>query len=195
MEKVTGKFDLNSIRSQLVHDTIEPELEENEPVAAVAVIINSDSEGSSILLIRRAERKDDPWSGQIAFPGGRRSLEDKNLTETAIREAWEEVGIQLKDHHLLGHLPMVGTRNRLMHVLPVVFELKSPVSIRTNREVTEAFWVPSSDLDRLEVKEREVQVESGSLIVPSYDYEGRVIWGLTFRIINLLLNRVTPGNL
>jgi 8-oxo-dGTP pyrophosphatase MutT (NUDIX family) len=193
--KVTGKFDLDSIRARLVHHTTEPGLEGDVPVAAVAVIINPNSRGSSILLIRRVERKDDPWSGQIAFPGGRRSRGDRNLTETAIREAGEEVGIQLEDHQLLGHLPMVATRTRQMRVLPVVFELKSSVSIRTNFEATEAFWLSSSDLERLEVEDRAVKIEGGSLTVPSYEYEGRVIWGLTFRILNLLLNRVTPGDL
>jgi 8-oxo-dGTP pyrophosphatase MutT (NUDIX family) len=191
---MTGKFDLNSIRARLVHDASEPLLEGDVPVAAVAIIINPNGQGQSILLIRRTERKDDPWSGQIAFPGGRRSPSDSNLSETAIRETGEEVGIQLNEHALLGQLPIVTARTRRTRVLPVVFKLKSPVSIRTNREVTEAFWLPTDDLERLEIQNREVRVEGGSLLVSSYEYKGRVIWGLTFRILTLLLDRTTPND-
>ena len=185
------------MRARLMHDAgePEPELERDVPVAAVAIIINAESQGKSILLIRRTERKDDPWSGQIAFPGGRRSPSDSNLSETALRETGEEVGIQLNEHTLLGQLPIVTARTRRTRVLPVVFELKTPVSIRTNREVAEAFWLPTDDLERLEIHNREVRVEGGSLMVPSYEYKGRVIWGLTFRILNLLLDRTTRGDL
>jgi hypothetical protein len=82
-----------------------------------------------------------------------------------------------------------------MRVLPVVFQLKSEISIHANTEVTETFWVPLSDLEKLEIGNREVKVEEGGLTVPSYEYEGHVIWGLTFRILNLLLDKKTPGDL
>ena len=189
---MAGKFNLNSIRARL----LQPPTESNSglPVAAVAVIINPNIEGTSFLLIRRSERANDPWSGQIAFPGGRKSSTDRSLQETAIRETEEEVGIRLNDHAFLGQLPIVTARTRRMRVLPTVFELTSPVSIRINAEVSEAFWVPSSELEKLEIQNREVRVEGGTLTVPSYEYNGRVIWGLTFRILNILLDRVTPDN-
>jgi hypothetical protein len=90
---------------------------------------------------------------------------------------------------LLGSLPLVTTLSRRVQVAPFVFALKSIVAVQLNREVAENFWVPLSDLMRLEVKRRKVQVEEADLEVDSYDYEGRIIWGLTFRILNLLLDR------
>jgi 8-oxo-dGTP pyrophosphatase MutT (NUDIX family) len=192
---VDAEFDLKLIKARLIHEMPEPEIGSDLPVAAVAVIIGPSSRGGAVLLIRRRERGDDPWSGQIAFPGGRKSLADRDLLETAIREAMEEVGVQLKDHELLGHLPIVATRTRPMRVLPVIFQLKSEISIHANTEVTETFWVPISDLEKLEIGNTEVKVGKGSLTVPSYEYEGHVIWGLTFRILNLLINRRTHGDL
>jgi 8-oxo-dGTP pyrophosphatase MutT (NUDIX family) len=60
-----------------------------------------------VLFIRRAERKRDPWTGHIALPGGRRDPEDRNDEAAAVREAMEEVGIDLSRNHALtvGNLP------------------------------------------------------------------------------------------
>jgi len=191
---VSGKFDLDSVQSRLTR--VIPVLRsEDLPVAGVAVIIDPTDRGGSILLIRRRELKGDPWSGQIAFPGGRMSTSDRDLLETAMREAKEEVGVQLKDHQLLGHLPLTETRSRRMRVLPSAFQLKSTVVLRSNVEVAETFWVPLADFEKLEIKNSKVKVDDGTLRVPSYEYEGHVIWGLTFRILNLLLNRKTPRDL
>jgi len=79
--------------------------------------------------------------------------------------------------------------------LPFVFQLRSTVSIRVNEEVADAFWVPLSNLEELEAESREVRVNEGTLQADSYLIVGRVIWGLTFRIINLLLDRETQSDL
>lgn len=190
--KVKTDFDLKSIKTRLMHETSENGLGNDMPVGAVALIIDPSRRGGAILMIRRRERGDDPWSGQIAFPGGHKSLADRDLLETAMREAMEEVGVYLKDHELLGNLPILTARTQRMRVLPVIFQLKSAITIRANAEVTETFWVPLRDLEKFEVGYREVKVKEGSLTVPAYEYEGHVIWGLTFRILNLLLNRDIP---
>jgi hypothetical protein len=76
-----------------------------------------------------------------------------------------------------------------------VFRLKSTVSIQVNEEVADAFWIPLSDLEGLEAESREVRVNEGTLSADSYVVAGHVIWGLTFRIINLLLDRQIQNNL
>jgi len=192
---VTGQFNLSSLRNRLLPQNSVRRSEEEPAVAAVAIIINPNDQGGSVLFIKRTERRGDPWSGQIAFPGGRKSPIDKGLAETAVRETREEVGIELTGHELLGHLPIVTTRSRRLRVLPFVFQLKSIVSIRANEEVADAFWVPLSDLEGLEVESRDVRVDHGTLSADSYIVDGRVIWGLTFRIINLLLDRETQSDL
>jgi len=192
---VTGQFNLSFLRNRLLRQNSVRRSEEEPAVAAVAIIINPNDQGGSVLFIKRTERRGDPWSGQIAFPGGRKSPIDKGLAETAVRETREEVGIELTGHELLGHLPIVTTRSRRLRVLPFVFQLKSIVSIRANEEVADAFWVPLGDLEGLEVESRDVRVDHGTLSADSYIVDGRVIWGLTFRIINLLLDRETQSDL
>ncbi|HYB84494.1 MAG TPA: CoA pyrophosphatase [archaeon] len=185
---MSERFDLASLRSRLL-TRLPSQPEDNIALAGVAVIIDPDDRDGAVLLIRRTERSGDPWSGQIGFPGGHKSPSDQGLLQTAIREAEEEVGIELIQHELLGALPFVMTRSQRVRVAPFVFVLEFPVALRMNREVAESFWVPLTELTRLEPQLREVHVDEGDLAVFSYDYQGRIIWGLTFRILNLLLNR------
>jgi len=185
---VSERFDLGILQNRLLHgapSNLQPDL----PIASVAVIINAEDRGGSVLLIKRTERGGDPWSGQIGFPGGHRSLADSSFLHTALRESDEEVGIELSERELLGSLPFVTTRSRRVQVAPFIFQLNSSVPVRMNREVAESFWVPLNELARLEIERREVAVEEGKLEVDCYDYGGRVIWGLTFRILNILLGR------
>ncbi|HEV8382740.1 MAG TPA: CoA pyrophosphatase, partial [Gemmatimonadales bacterium] len=72
--------------------------------AAVAVILHESDDGLEALFIHRAVRVGDTWSGQIAFPGGRREPSDHDLLATAIRETLEEVGVDLSRAERLGVL-------------------------------------------------------------------------------------------
>lgn len=185
---VAGNFELEVLRKRL--QSLAPaKPREGPPVAAVAIIIDPNDRGAAVLLIRRTERVGDPWSGQIAFPGGRKASSDRDFLETAMREAKEEVGIELREHELLGRLPLVQTRTRRVQVVPYVFQLKTPVAVRGNREVAESFWVLLSALASIPASKTEVDDEEGKLSVEAYIYDAHVIWGLTFRIISLLLDR------
>jgi 8-oxo-dGTP pyrophosphatase MutT (NUDIX family) len=160
--------------------------------AAVAVILNPVLNEGSMLLMQRMERAGDPWSGQVAFPGGHRSVTDRTHVETAIREASEEVGIDLSEDELLGGLPFMYSRGRRVLVAPLVFKLLHEASVRLNQEVATSFWIPLDALSTMRVTRRDVRDEGLKLTVDSYVYDNRVIWGLTFRIINALLNRNEP---
>jgi 8-oxo-dGTP pyrophosphatase MutT (NUDIX family) len=187
---VTKTFDLASLRKRLlpVSAILEPGMP-SSPKAAVAIIINPEYEDGSILFIRRTQRAGDPWSGQIAFPGGHKRPKDHNLQETATRETEEEIGINLNNHELLGAMEPTYARTRRMLVAPFVFQLKSHVNVRSNEEVAESFYIPLNDLTTIKTSKSEVYTQDGALNVDSYVYRRHVIWGLTFKIINMLLNK------
>jgi 8-oxo-dGTP pyrophosphatase MutT (NUDIX family) len=181
---VSVVFDLNSLKLRLT-----PQLPtSNSSEAAIAIIINAEPT-ASVLLIKRVEREGDPWSGQIAFPGGHKSQVDHTLLETVIRETSEEVGIELQPSHLLGILPSLPTHTRRVEVTPFVFHLTSKARLNPNYEVAETFWAPLTNLMQIEPMKSEVKTNGKQLSVESYVYRGHIIWGLTFRILNLLLNK------
>ena len=185
---VTG-FNIESLRRRLRPTDRFLEWEGGHPPdAAVAVIINSSRSTNSLLLIRRTERTGDPWSGQIAFPGGHRAPGDRSFLETAIRETNEEVGISLRDHPVLGVLPLIYARTRSVRVAPFVFQLKTNVEVHPNVEVANAFWVSINDLAQSKVVRSKVRVDEKELNVDSYICGENVIWGLTLRIIKILLD-------
>ena len=96
--------------------------------AGVAVILRGDEDEEQVLLIRRADREGDPWSGQVAFPGGMVNSADKSFEETARREAAEEVGIDLsKSAVFLGYLHNLKAQTREIVVVPSVFKLEGAV--------------------------------------------------------------------
>jgi 8-oxo-dGTP pyrophosphatase MutT (NUDIX family) len=183
-------FEIQSLRQRLKPESSVIGFQKStEPLAAVAVVIDLGRSSGSILLIRRRDRERDPWSGQVAFPGGHKSPNDQTLLQTAVREAEEEVGIQLHEHSLLGALPPVYSRGRSVLVAPFVFQLRREVKVRLNDEVAESFWATLAELSNMHATLSPVVVQQGQLEVDSYVYDGRVIWGLTYRIINMLLGR------
>jgi len=191
---VDEPFDLKSLRNNLIAGP-PSEPRSGLPVASVAVIVNSEDRGGSVLLIRRTVRSDDPWSGQIGFPGGHKSPMDTSFLHTAMRETAEEVGIELTEEELLGSLPFVATLSRRVQVAPFVFQLKFRPTVRMNREVAESFWVPLGELCELQVERREVQAGSEKFKVSCYVLQDRVVWGLTFRILNIILGRRVEDDL
>ncbi|MBI2520107.1 MAG: CoA pyrophosphatase [Bdellovibrio sp.] len=113
--------------------------------SAVSLILkgHAASGGPEILFIKRAERFDDPWSGHMAFPGGRRDKEDKTIAETAVRETLEEIGIQLREHEALGTLEAYSPRvSPELTVHPYVFFLHDVPHLKLDRkEVEEVHWI------------------------------------------------------
>jgi 8-oxo-dGTP pyrophosphatase MutT (NUDIX family) len=160
--------------------------------AAVAVVIAPDPD--AILLIRRAERVGDPWSGHMALPGGRRESEDSDLLATAIRETREEVGILLTDGDLLGGLEDVVPRTPVLPpiaVRPYVFMASSRPPISLNPEVTASSWVPLSRLLRTDTHHPvRLEVAGQTRVVPAFELEDGIVWGMTERILTALLNHL-----
>jgi 8-oxo-dGTP pyrophosphatase MutT (NUDIX family) len=157
-------------------------------LAAVSVILN-DSESPRVLLIKRAERTGDPWSGQIAFPGGKMQPGDRTARDTATRETLEEVRVDLDEAaEFLGYGELTTTHTGTMEVVPAVFMLKKEVTVKPNEEVASYRWVQLDQL--LSEGTRTVhRIEFGgdAREMPASLVDGYEVWGLTHRILHSLL--------
>jgi 8-oxo-dGTP pyrophosphatase MutT (NUDIX family) len=168
-----------------------------EAHAAVAVV-HTQGEHESVLLIRRTERADDPWSGHWSFPGGRREPEDEDLVETALRELAEECGIVLGRESLEACLPpaSAGRRvGRVMTVAPFLFRAASELPTRLDpEEAAESVWIPLSLLrDPARHCLTCVPRLSSEWIFPAIHLNGVPLWGFTYRVLSEWLRLHAPS--
>src|SRR5215471_18807648 len=157
--------------------------------AVVAILIQDDNESDmNILLIHRAERPDDPWSGQIGLPGGRVEKSDPSPKAAVQREVREEVGLELeKEGEEVGRLSVGAPMRRLdFKVQPWVFGLYQRPKIETSSEVQSAFWVSLSKLPSLRTS-AEVDIRGLKRPVEAFLVNGHVVWGYTHRVLDELL--------
>lgn len=157
--------------------------------AAVSMIIR-DRKFPGVLLIKRAERPGDPWSGQIAFPGGKMQPEDRTAKDTAVRETLEEVGVDLNmAAQFLGYGAVTTTHTGTMDVVPSVFELKEGVEVKPNEEVASYRWVDLLDiLSPAAQASYQLNYQGKTVEMPAYRVGDYVIWGLTHRILSAMLS-------
>jgi 8-oxo-dGTP pyrophosphatase MutT (NUDIX family) len=164
--------------------------------SAVAVILRELNGQIEVLMIKRADREGDPWSGHMAFPGGRMDRGDITGLRTAIRETEEETGIYLeKAGHCIGRLSDIVSRphsgRQPMVVTPYAFRLHTAVSIEPNHEVAEAVWIPLSFL--MDPEERQTMVWGNgklTLTLPCYFFGKRRIWGMSLKMLDELLGLI-----
>ena len=159
-----------------------------KPAAAVMIIVRDGPRGLEVLLGERTKREGDPWSGQIGLPGGRHRAEDPTMLATAVRETNGEVGIDLEGRaEILGHMPPRAPGNKPeVLVVPYVALAMAPIEATPGPEMASVFWVPLPDLLANQGRAT-VSTILGELNVPSFTYEGRLIWGFTYRILEELL--------
>lgn len=190
---MSGSIDLGRVRSALAQ-AASRELEQPRRAAVALVLAPQlpDSAALALLLVRRSEREGDPWSGHMALPGGHAHPEDADLLHTARRETLEEVGIDLAGAELLGRLDDVSPmRSSNMVVRPFVFWASAQPSVTLSSEVAEVLWVPLDALasDALRTT-RDVEVRGTTLRVPAYVIDERVVWGMTYHLLERLLEQV-----
>jgi 8-oxo-dGTP pyrophosphatase MutT (NUDIX family) len=186
--------DIVKLRSALEsHRGVRAEKEEGVRRAAVALIFRAGADGApELLFIKRAEYPADPWSGQIAFPGGREESADPTLADTAIRETREETGIDLvRDGTVLGTLDDLRPQTvRLPAVIvrPYVVLLNRFEPLLLSDEVALAFWVPLEAFkDAPSWQDTTVLARGVQMNRRAFHHQGHVIWGMTERILAQLL--------
>ncbi|MDX1587368.1 MAG: CoA pyrophosphatase [Oleiphilaceae bacterium] len=168
--------------------------------AAVALIYRPTEEGGmELLFIQRSHREGDPWSGHMAFPGGRLERWDHSSRHTAMRETREETGLDLFRYgryqaRLSDLLTRQHSRWRPMVVTPHVFEWTGPEVLSFNHEVQRRVWVPLSYLaDPANQSTMRWSTRLGELKMPCCRYQGYCIWGLSYSMLRELLVVFCPG--
>lgn len=158
--------------------------------AAVAIVLREGAEGPEVLMIRRAERSGDPWSGHMAFPGGLVDPCDRHSLAAAQRETQEEIGLDVGlNARLIARLSELGSPShsgyrRMLAITPYVFILRTLPPLQLNHEVAEVLWLPLrfflDPANRGSIRWRQLQL-------PCYHWHGRQIWGLSLEMLEELL--------
>lgn len=156
------------------------------PAAVLIPFLKKDN-AWHILFIRRAEHSEDLHSGQVAFPGGGAHSEDRDPVTTALREAYEELGIQPNDVRILGKMGEFVTISSYT-VTPVIGVIPHPYHFRLDRnEVTRVFSIPLewlADPAHHEIRQRELPSPYRSIDVIYFQpYDGEVLWGASARFM------------
>ncbi|MEO6866582.1 MAG: CoA pyrophosphatase [Gaiellales bacterium] len=162
--------------------------------SAVALMLKpAGSGGFELLLIRRAQREGDTWSGHVALPGGRAEAFDVDIVHSAMRETMEEVGVDLNTSSstLLGALPVLTPRiMRAPHlsVHPFVWALDGDVAVTPNEEVAEAYWVSFEALRSSDnaIEHRIMDPDGVEHTLPAVRVGKDVLWGITHRMVMML---------
>ena len=166
--------------------------ERDEPFheAAVALILRpaASDDDLELLLIRRATRAGDPWSGQIGLPGGRFDRADLSLEHTALRETLEELGFDIRAHgEVLGTLDELRPRTPVLPpiiVRPFVCAVRDVPEFVLSDEVSEHRWVRLSALFAPGSRVRTtVRVRDLRLDVDAFQVGDFTVWGMTERIL------------
>lgn len=164
---------------------LNPVSEEQDADAAVALVLKTVNQDFKVLFVKRVENPTDPWSGQMALPGGKRDSKDKDLKQTVVRETSEETNINLLHRcRFLGVLETLRSTQRPdMKILPFVILLEHEPSIKLNEELEGFVWISLEELVR---HKGTVKFSFGES--PAYIVRNSVIWGLTYRILERFIN-------
>ncbi len=196
-------LDLRSIRRRLRDHEPDPHaIDSRVRQAAVAVVLRERDDDTEVLFIKRAERPGDPWSGHMAFPGGHRDPEDADLLAAAIRETFEEIGLDISSAAMLGELPRqrpMSVRSNML-VAPFVFEIDGNPQFAPNHEVAAVVWTPLAPMHRGDNVKRSIPPfdEDGASNDPSAFSGfrlrgGHFVWGMTYRMVQTFFETIDPA--
>lgn len=162
--------------------------------AAVAMVLrNGASASPEVLFIVRAEHDNDPWSGNIGFPGGRLNQNGETPRQAAERETWEELTLDLGGHRYLGRLDDLYGATMPVLVSCFVYQLLEPAALRPNHEIARTFWCPLTTLLESERQHYKHFIYRGTLqchpVVELLEPQAPFLWGITYRLLHNFFSR------
>jgi 8-oxo-dGTP pyrophosphatase MutT (NUDIX family) len=144
-----------------------------------------------IFILRNASHEQDKHAGQVGFPGGKKDASDPDLMYTALREAEEEIAIDLSGIDVLGPMtPLYITVSKFLVHPYVAYSWKTPELTRQESEIQDILHIPVSHFFGSEVRqETRIHLAEGIVLnhVPAFIAEGHSIWGATAMILSELL--------
>ena len=174
-----------------------PQYGSHQRRAAVAIILAGPVSDPSLCFILRAQRPNDRWSGDIAFPGGWENPDDADRNATAVRETEEEVGLTLRADQHLGNLPILpitptGSADRApigSVIAASVYRIETnlPTLYPDAEELSDAFWIPVAHI--LAAANR-TQIDRGDHTWPGVRCDQHIIWGLTYRVLECFFTTI-----
>ncbi|MDH3380796.1 MAG: CoA pyrophosphatase [Gammaproteobacteria bacterium] len=196
-------IDLDTIRRRL--GAHRPQLLDvrNRKQASVALVLRRQRDMLEMLFIERAQHGGDPWSGQMAFPGGRREIHDPDIRVAAERETLEELDLVLADAGALGRIDDLqgqsGGKPLGLVIACHAYILDRPVTLSPNYEVQDYLWVPLPTLLDPANQVMHPSPSHGGKPYPGIrvsDVPQHVVWGLTYRFVEAFFRAVgvSTGN-
>jgi 8-oxo-dGTP pyrophosphatase MutT (NUDIX family) len=170
-----------------------PDVTTTRDAAVLMTLFEKAPDDWHLIFIRRtSSHSQDKHAGQIGFPGGKREVSDRDMMYTALREAEEEIAIDLSGVDVLGQLtPLYITVSKFLVHPYLAYSWKTPQLIRQESEIEEILEIPlRSLLDPVNKQETRIRLATGIVLnhVPSFQVNGHVIWGATAMILNELLD-------
>lgn len=159
--------------------------------AAVALLLKPKRNDFDLLLVKRVKSPSDPWSGQMALPGGKREAKDASLKDTVMRETLEETGITLDQRRFLGALNAVRSEPKPdFKILPFIVLLEDEPKLKLNKAELETFiWIPYE-----EIVQSKGTVEFSFGKVPAYILADAIVWGVTYKILSEFIKAVEEAS-
>ncbi|SHJ45682.1 ADP-ribose pyrophosphatase YjhB, NUDIX family [Malonomonas rubra DSM 5091] len=160
--------------------------------AAVAMLLTANNGVPEVLFIRRAEYDGDPWSGDIAFPGGGIEAQDANAQAAAERETREEIGLRLQRNTYLGRLDDLKGAYLPVQISCFVYLLDKKPQFKLNGEVVDTFWMPLEELLSPQRRHEKTFEFRGTMrtnpIIEMDGYCDHFLWGITYRLLENFFN-------
>ena len=154
----------------------------------LVIFINNYDKNESYILLTQRKNNLRKHAGQIAFPGGRKEIEDKTLLETVVRETEEEISLSRENYDIIGHFPKfyTGTGYVVTPYIALMKELSNWENlIKPNTDEVKKIFIPKSQqllLPEYHIREKP-PIKSSMSMTWRINYQNENIWGLTARVL------------